>query len=312
MINSILVTGAAGDIGIGMSKVLKDIPWIKDIYGMDVNDQLPTEEFYQEFIKSPAVNHADYLVFMEELIIKYKVELVIPTSEHEIRFFNKKSIRSIKGVPLLMPSFNIMKLGFDKLKTAQYLECNGFPFPWTMLVSEGEPLKIPCIVKSRDSAGSKDMSILTEENLGYYQKYRKDWIYQELLLPNEKEFTSGVFKSKKGEIQTISFRRTLQGGRTGYAEVVKNPIIDSFLKDLASNIDFDGSVNIQFRLTDKGPVIFEINPRFSSTLVFRHKLGFKDVEWAILDTFGELNDLIFDDSSIINKKIFRSDVEIIY
>ena len=40
-------------------------------------------------------------------------------------------------------------------------------------------------------------------------------------------------------------------------------------------------MNIQLRLTDDGPIVFEINPRLSSTLVFRDMLGFKDLEWWI-------------------------------
>ena len=43
-------------------------------------------------------------------------------SEFEIRFFNKKKIDQLNNIPLLMPSFNIMDLGFDKLKTAHFLE----------------------------------------------------------------------------------------------------------------------------------------------------------------------------------------------
>lgn len=311
-INAVLITGAAGDIGIGMSKVLKDIPWVKDIYGMDINEQFPSEQFFYNFFKAPRVHDTNYIEFIEELVMKYKIELIIPTSEYELRFFYEKSIRDIKGIPLIMPSFKIMELGFDKLKTARYLEKNGYPFPWTVKVEEGKPIEIPCIVKSKDGSGSKDINIITNENLEFYQKYRGDWIFQELLLPDEKEYTSGVFKSKKGEIKTISFRRTLQGGRTGYAEVVKNSQIEQFLFEVASSIEFDGSINIQFRMTEKGPVIFEINPRFSSTLVFRHKLGFKDVEWSILDSLGVLGDIVFDESDMINKKIFRSDTEIIY
>jgi carbamoyl-phosphate synthase large subunit len=28
-------------------------------------------------------------------------------------------------------------------------------------------------------------------------------------------------------------------------------------------------------------MVFEINPRFSSTVVFRHKLGFTDLVWSL-------------------------------
>jgi carbamoyl-phosphate synthase large subunit len=47
-------------------------------------------------------------------------------------------------------------------------------------------------------------------------------------------------------------------------------------------------MNIQMRLTDKGPRVFEINPRFSSTVLMRHRLGFSDVLWAIDEAEGKL------------------------
>ena len=42
-----------------------------------------------------------------------------------------------------------------------------------------------------------------------------------------------------------------------------------------------GSINIQLRVTNRGPVLFEINPRFSGTVGFRDKLGFKDLLWSM-------------------------------
>ena len=55
------------------------------------------------------------------------------------------------------------------------------------------------------------------------------------------------------------------------------------LCNLAVKINLEGSINVQLRLTEKGPVVFEINPRFSSTVLFRHMFGFKDLEWSIQD-----------------------------
>ena len=40
-------------------------------------------------------------------------------------------------------------------------------------------------------------------------------------------------------------------------------------------------MNIQLRMTEQGPMLFEINPRLSSTLVFRDMLGFSDLQWWI-------------------------------
>ncbi|WP_332650947.1 ATP-grasp domain-containing protein [Lysinibacillus sp. 54212] len=312
-LESVLVTGAAGDIGRGMSQILKDIHFIDKVIGVDINDQFPSHLFYDYFRTCPKVISNNYMDIIETIVKMYDIKLIIPTSEPEIRFFNKNKISEIAGVKILMPSFNIMDLAFDKYETSEFLKKNGFPSPWTYEVANSVPLEFPCIIKSKDGSGSKAISIVTEKNYVEMKKGKEDWIFQELLLPNDEEYTCGIFKAKNNEhLKTIVFRRTLSGGRTGYAEVVENTIISNFLNEVCKCIDFSGSINIQLRLTTKGPMIFEINPRFSSTITFRHQLGFKDVEWSILDHFGELNQIEFNDKSIIGKKIFRADNEIIY
>ncbi|MDM5246503.1 ATP-grasp domain-containing protein [Lysinibacillus sp. G4S2] len=312
-LESVLVTGAAGDIGRGMSQILKDIHFIDKVVGIDINDQFPAHLFYDNFMKCPKVNSGNYLDIIDIIVKKYNIQLIIPTSEPEIRFFNKNKISEISDVKILMPSFNIMDLGFDKYETSKFLQKNGLPFPWTYEVANSQPAEFPCIIKSKDGSGSKAVSIVTEENYLEVKKGKENWIYQELLLPNDEEYTCGIFKSKNSEhLKTIIFKRTLSGGRTGYAEVVENTNISNFLNKVCKYVKFSGSINIQLRLTTKGPMIFEINPRFSSTLTFRHQLGFKDVEWSILDQLGELNQIEFDNKSIIGKKIFRADNEIIY
>jgi carbamoyl-phosphate synthase large subunit len=40
-------------------------------------------------------------------------------------------------------------------------------------------------------------------------------------------------------------------------------------------------LNVQLRLRGGIPYVFEINPRFSSTLMMRHKIGFQDFIWTL-------------------------------
>ena len=56
---------------------------------------------------------------------------------------------------------------------------------------------------------------------------------------------------------------------------------------IANEWNLKGSINIQLRLIDNKPIIFEINPRFSSTVYMRHKLGFKDLIWSLADFYNE-------------------------
>jgi len=46
-------------------------------------------------------------------------------------------------------------------------------------------------------------------------------------------------------------------------------------------------MNVQLRLTEQGPRVFEINPRFSSTVLMRHRIGFSDVLWSIQEAEGD-------------------------
>lgn len=311
-LRSVLVTGGAGDIGRGLSKILRDIPWVADVCGTDISDQFPAAAFYKEFATGPAVHDPRYLDALAETVARLGVDLVIPMSEPEIRHLGARRVTEIGGVPVLMASFEAMDVGFDKLATARFLEANGLPFPWTVAAEDADPVALPCIMKSRSGSGSKDLHRVTDADMGALAGHRTGMIFQELLPADDEEYTCGLFRSARGAIASIVFRRRLVGGRTGYAQVVRDPEIEQLLVALAEKLALVGSINVQLRRTERGPVVFEINPRFSSTVVFRHLLGFTDVAWTILDRFGELRSLDFDPDASAGKQIFRSDDEIVY
>jgi carbamoyl-phosphate synthase large subunit len=62
--------------------------------------------------------------------------------------------------------------------------------------------------------------------------------------------------------------------------------VEHYLRQIAEALTLHGSINVQLKMTRNGPVAFEINPRFSSTVVFRHLLGFHDFIWAMKDLKG--------------------------
>jgi carbamoyl-phosphate synthase large subunit len=77
------------------------------------------------------------------------------------------------------------------------------------------------------------------------------------------------------------------GGFSGYGEVVIHAEIDKLLVSIANHLDLIGSINVQLRFNIKGPCVFEINPRFSSTVRFRDLMGFHDVIWSLEDLLEE-------------------------
>jgi carbamoyl-phosphate synthase large subunit len=251
------------------------------LVGTDISDDHPGFAFYDYCETIPRVTEPNYLTTLKKVVSNHNIDMIIPMSEPEIRFFTNHEIDEIEGVPILMASFEARKIGFDKYETAMFLKDNGFPYPWTVLVAECPPAEVPCIIKDRIGSGSKDVRIVEHEFINYYTRTRKDAIWQERLLPDDKEYTCGVYRTNQGKIRCITFRRWLVGDHTGKAITENNKEIENLLQILAVVINLRGSINVQLRLTSRGPVIFEINPRFSSTVYFRHILGFNDLLWSL-------------------------------
>lgn len=285
----ILVTGVGGDIGYGVGKILRMAEIAEYLLGCDVHREHAGRLYFDHCEIVARADSERYIEDLARLVRQHGIDLVIPTSEPELRRLLQLGLGdTLDGVPLLVANPQAMRIGFDKLRTATTLEAAGLPFPWTRPVGQGEPPSLPCIVKDRFGAGGKGLAIVEAATVQFHACVRTDGIWQELLRPADQEYTCGLFRSAQGETRTIVFRRRLVAGVTTYGRVVAGHVdIERLLMQIADLLELKGSINVQLMLTERGPVVFEINPRFSSTLVFRHRLGFQDLLWAILDRRGE-------------------------
>lgn len=123
--------------------------------------------------------------------------------------------------------------------------------------------------------------------INFLENCSNDFVWQQYLYPDNQEYTCALFKPDSIDLRSIIIKRELSQGFTLKGEVVENIKIKEYIHQIGESFGLDGVMNIQLRLTDDGPMIFEINPRLSSTLVFRHMLGFKDLEWWILSKIGK-------------------------
>lgn len=279
----ILVTGIAGDIGNGIGRILRDSGTTSTLVGCDIHDQHMGQFIFDECRLVPRANALGYTEALVKIAKEYELDAIVPTSEPELRFFFRSGIsQSLGGIPLIMANTEAMEVGFDKLKTAQFLAKQNLPFPWTVTVSDNEPKELPCIMKSRIGAGGQDVRLVDDsEIIPALRKIFPDYIWQECVGTADDEYTCGLYRSMSGEIRTIIFRRRLSAGITTYGEIVANAEIEGLCVAIANAVKLVGSINVQLRFTSRGPIVFEINPRFSSTVTFRHKLGFEDVMWSI-------------------------------
>lgn len=285
-LNRILITGCGGDIAISAAKILRDLGF-NDLFGTDIHSSHPGDLFYQRCFVVSKAGDPGYLDQIRELVSGNNISIIIPLSEPELAQFNSVDNRELAGAQIVMANAKSIHVGLNKIRTARFLEDSGLPYPWTKKVSDGDPKDLPCIIKHPESQGGKSVNIVSENLVSYYIENFSDHIWQELLLPEAQEYTCGLYRSKTGEIRIIQFRRQLSHGVTVSGEVATHSSINRLLESLANVLELEGSINVQLRLTDMGPVIFEINPRFSSTIRFRHLLGYQDLLWSLQELEGE-------------------------
>jgi carbamoyl-phosphate synthase large subunit len=286
--DTILITGCGGDIGLALGTIAAESGAANRLIGCDIYAEHPGGAVFDVCELVPPADAADYFPRLNQLADRYQVDAIVPMSEAEIgRFAEAGFLESFSGRTVITANRLAVETGLDKLETYRALKRAGLPAPWTVAVDEGDPLSLPCIVKPRRGQGGKGLQrVEAASAVREIAKTHPGYIWQELILPDEPEYTCGLYRSRTGEIRTIIFARRLRGGVTYSAEVVENETIDALLRAIARAVDLAGAINVQLRVDAEGPKVFEINPRFSSTVGFRHQLGFSDFLWSLQERRG--------------------------
>ena len=286
--DTMLITGCGGDIALALARIARECGVVRRLIGCDIHDDHPGSAFYDKLARAPRADDPTYLEGLKSIVTTNGVDVIVPMSEAEMTtLLSADACSEIDGVPVIMANRVAVTIGLDKLATIDTLARNGVPTPWTEIVGSALPASLPCIFKLRRGQGSKELRrVETADDVERLSREKIGELWQELLLPDDQEYTCGLYRCRNGEIRTLAFRRKLQGGLTRSGHVVDSTAINTLLERIAVVLDLFGSINVQLRLTAGGPKVFEINPRFSSTVCFRHKMGFRDFVWSLLERKG--------------------------
>jgi carbamoyl-phosphate synthase large subunit len=286
----ILVSAIYGDIGSSTVRSLREEA--KVIIGCDMKPYSPVINLLDKFYEVPAASDIEnYISAIKKIIIQDKVDLFLPISEPEIGILNtrRKEIEGL-GVKLLLNNQNIIDTFLDKLKTVQYLENMNIKVPKTMSLKDYDgSYGYPLIVKSRTSHGGKKLQKIEDiHDLDYAcKKNDGSLLAQEYIGSDNEEYTTCAFSDGK-KVSSITFRRKLGFGSMSIeAALADEPYIDNMVRSIAENIGLIGSINIQTRRVKENFIPFEINPRLSSTLLFRKRFGFDDATWWLNVLLGK-------------------------
>jgi predicted ATP-grasp superfamily ATP-dependent carboligase len=171
---------------------------------------------------------------------------------------------SVRGVPVLNNPPEKTALVSDKLWLAGWLERNGFPFIKTQPAAALDDLRFPFLVKPRKGAGGVGCRIVEKEEI----------IAQELIFGRAASVS--VIGSGR-EARAIAVNEQLSGipwaGAKGFRYSGNiTPLtppqcaIGPMAEKIIARLGLLGSNGIDFLLTEKGPVVVEVNSRFQGSL----------------------------------------------
>jgi carbamoyl-phosphate synthase large subunit len=287
-VKTILITGIGGDIAQGIATIVRETFPEWRIVGADVHERHGGALFVDALARAPFASDPHYDDWLRDVIAREGVDLCLPMSESELMHLARNTQATPLVAPLVMANPRAIDVGSDKLRTSEFLASIGVARPWTIPAETlAATTPLPCIFKARRGAGSKAVFVCnTPGEIEFYRGRYPAAVLQELLLPADREVTCAVFRSR-GQTAVLQLLRTLVGGFTGWAQVIDDPAVTAQCRQVADGLDLHGSINVQLRITSEGPRIFEINPRFSSTVLIRHRMGFRDVAWSLQDVLGE-------------------------
>src|SRR5579872_3545760 len=289
---NVLVTAAGGIVSQGIIKSLKlsnmkkDHPIMYEIVATDINAQAAGLYRSDIGILVPPTSSSDYVDSIIKICKEQNIQAIFVGSTEELLSiaFAKEKIAKETGTVVLTNTINVISIATDKWKTFEFLTKNNLPCAESSLPENQEEFiekfGFPLVVKPREGHGSLHFYIVNNRDeitqaISAIQKAGWRPIIQEYLDGENVEFTSGVVVNRTGEnvMSSITMRKTLKQGQTYKAFVDDFHDVRKSAEETALKFGCRGSINIQAKMIENTPKIFEINPRFSATCPIRAVAG---------------------------------------
>ncbi len=287
----VLVTGVGSLIGQGILRCLRSSSVKCTVFGTDYFPQaiglywVDKGFILPDFLK-PDVPKEQWLQAVLDIIRQCEIDIVLVGLDFEVEAFaqHRSLIERETKARVVVADPKSVEICKDKYKTANFLKTHGLPYPDSCLLEDVDDFllkhQFPLIVKPRFGFRSRDLHIVNDraQLQGALRRCPMP-VIQRLVGTVDQEYTCGSLCVDGKILSVIALRRYLKDGNTIRAVFDDEcRMAHDFIQQVAAQLGAEGPLNFQLRLTPEGPIIFEINPRFSGTTYMRSLFGVNEVE----------------------------------
>ncbi len=232
----------------------------------DVNPMSPAVHVAARAYRVSLATEPAYLDEIGAISQREAIGLIVPTIDDELPLFGRvRPAFERMGVRVAASTERTASLCNDKHALCEHLRARGIPAAQSFLpgMLPDRP-DFPLFIKPRYGRGSVGAyAVRNPRELAFFLHYVEQPVIQEFL--NGAEYTIDMLCDFDGRPLSVVPRErvVIRSGVTDRGRTSGDPALIELALRCADALAFAGAVNIQCRIVDGRPVIFEINPRFS-------------------------------------------------
>ncbi|WP_152763551.1 ATP-grasp domain-containing protein [Paraburkholderia franconis] len=289
---SIAVTGIGGGAGQSIVKALQSTTY--RIVGLD-GDLLGAGLYaVPSAYQIPYAKHPDFISALLDICAREKVAMLFPGLDAELPILAANVDKfSAVGTRVVVSSSEVVEIADNKLRTFETLRAANVSIPETVDLSaiataQELPLAVPFILKPRSGgARSKSVYLIKEERQFHALRDNSSVDMTQFVAQayiEGDEYTCGTVTLNGQHAGTIVMRRILRDGDTYKCFTVDDARIEEEVAKVVAAVQPSGPLNVQLRVQNGVPYIFELNARCSGTTGARALAGFNEPQ-MIADFF---------------------------
>jgi carbamoyl-phosphate synthase large subunit len=227
-----------------------------------------------------------------------RIGLVIPTIDDELAVFAgaARQFRA-NGIHVAVSPQAAIETCNDKWLTWQHLSAKGLPVAPTFLPAEiPAGHAFPLFIKPRTGRGGVGaFAVRNPKELEFFLGYVPDPVVQPFL--HGYEFTVDVLSDFDGRVVASVPRErvVIRSGVVDRGRTVRDASLVELGRSVALALGAVGPINVQCRVVDGQPMIFEINPRFSGGIPLTIAAGADFPRALVQMARGRASELTFGD-----------------
>lgn len=252
------------------------------VWGGDSSIYAPGFTYCDHRVILPEVSNTHYVTKLLTLCVENKIDLVIPLIDPELEVLaGRKKLFAHEGVMVAISPPETIEMAFDKFKTWEFAVEHGIPTPRTVLTVDAAMDNIrsgrmhwPLVVKPRKGSASLDITYCHDEiQLCGAMDGCPDPMIQQFV--DGPEYGFDLFGDDQFRPISVYCKKKLsmRAGETDKAVSTSNSQLIEFGAKLLDAMKLFGPADVDVILSDKGPQLLEINPRFGGGYPCSHLAG---------------------------------------